>query len=75
MRVMTKNNFTPSDCLALLVKSNKVSESNTIASGVERRAMQDSYASRVSGQHLAGTGALVFEGELLEFPQWGSQAA
>ncbi|MFK7902594.1 MAG: hypothetical protein AB8B49_07095 [Nitratireductor sp.] len=28
------------------------------------------YGSRVSGQHLAGSGALVFEGELLEFPQW-----
>lgn len=43
--------------------------------GAERRSVRDSYASRVSGQHLAGSGALVFEGELLEFPQWGSRAA
>lgn len=44
-------------------------------SGSQRHIMRDSYASRVSGQHLAGSGALVFEGELLEFPQWGSRAA
>lgn len=24
----------------------------------------------LDGQHLAGTGALVFEGELLELPRW-----
>lgn len=42
---------------------------------VRESRTRDGYGSRVSGQYLAGSGALVFEGELLEFPLWGNQAA
>lgn len=51
----------------------KISQSVTFPSRATHA--HESYDSRVSGQHLAGSGALVFEGELLEFPLWGAQAA
>lgn len=72
---MSENIYTSSNCIGPIGNGNKISANHNRIGGAERRATQDSYASRVSGQHLAGTGALVFEGELLEFPIWGSRAA
>lgn len=72
---MTEKNLTPQNSAPSKQKREYTPTHQPTLSGAERRGMSDTYASRISGQHLAGSGALVFEGELLEFPQWGSRAA
>lgn len=72
---MTEQNITSSNGEIIIDNCRQAPNSPRENSYDKSTALYDTYASRVSGQHLAGSGALVFEGELLEFPQWGSRAA